>query len=111
RKQLKTVTLEEVGLRIKVEGLRAGGPKAPPHVEKARDEVELMVKELGTVGGQLASLEGSLPLPPRVSVLAEPFVPQEREYTRPIKFAAGAMVGAFGLVLVGMCLLESRSRR
>jgi capsular exopolysaccharide synthesis family protein len=108
---LRAAEIEERTLQIKVDGLRAGGPKAPPEVELRRDEVRLAEKELDQVGGQLATLEGSLPVTPRVTLLAEAFVPTEKEYIRPIKFASLAVVGAFGFVLLGMCLLESRARR
>jgi capsular exopolysaccharide synthesis family protein len=90
---------------------RNGGPKAPPEVEALRDQVKQLEKQVGAVSTNLAALEGSLPLAPRVTLASEAFVPNEKDLAKPIKFSLGAGAGVFGLLLVGVCLLEARGRR
>lgn len=96
---------------IKVEEYRLGGPKASPEVEAQRDHVRQLETEYTQVGNKLAALEGALPLPPRVTVHNAAFVPMEKEYTRPLKYALAGGVLTFGLLVVGVCLLEARGRR
>jgi capsular exopolysaccharide synthesis family protein len=94
-----------------VELFRMGGPKAPPEVEALRDQVQMLEKEQARIGEELADLQGSLPIQPRVVRHTEPFVPSERDYGRSIKTSVAAGVGFFGLLLVGMCLVEASGRR
>jgi capsular exopolysaccharide synthesis family protein len=96
---------------VLAETYRTGGPKAPPEVEALRDQVKQWEKEMASVGDELARLEGSLPLHPRVVRQDEAFVPTEKEYSRTIKYGLAAGFGAFGLLLAGVCLLEARGRR
>jgi capsular exopolysaccharide synthesis family protein len=96
---------------IEVEKYRAGGPKAPANVEALRDQVRQLEKEHNKIGDELASLEGALPYTPRITRHTEAFVPTEKEYNRPLKYSAAAGFLTFGFLLVGMCLLEARSRR
>jgi capsular exopolysaccharide synthesis family protein len=105
--------LEQERLRwqMKVDGYRAGGPKLPPDVAALQDQVKQLEKEVEAVGQEKATLQAALPIEPRVTRVSEVLVPTEKELNRPIKFAAASGVTAFGLLLVGVCLLESRSRR
>ncbi|MFM7148313.1 MAG: polysaccharide biosynthesis tyrosine autokinase, partial [Gemmataceae bacterium] len=96
---------------IEAETFRQGGPKAPPEVEALRDQVKQIEKEYNKVCDELASLEGSLPLPPRISVHAPAFIPTEKDYGRLMKFGlAGSLLAFCGLV-AGICLLEARGQR
>lgn len=94
-----------------VDNLRSGGPKAPPEVEAQRDQVKQLERESQMVGDELAKLEGSLPLHPRITRHAEAFVPTEKEYGRPLKYAIAGGVLAFGFVVAGLSLLEAQGRR
>jgi capsular exopolysaccharide synthesis family protein len=107
----KSLEGDERRWAAKVEGFRAGGPKPSPEVEALRDQVRQLEKEVGRVGDDLAALEGSLPITPRVSVHTEAFVPTERDLTKPLKVCLASGFGAFGLLLLGVCLLETRGRR
>ncbi len=80
-------------------------------MEALRDQVKLIEKEQARVGEELAGLQGSLPISPRVTRHTEAFVPEARDYSRSIKYALAAGVGIFGLLLAGVCLLEARGRR
>ncbi len=111
KRQEITLQAEIARHHKEVEEYRLGGPKAPPEVEALRDQVKQLEREMVRVGEELASLEGSLPLTPRVTKHADVFVPNEKEYSRPLKFALAGGVVAFGMVLVGLCLLETRGRR
>lgn len=91
-----------------VDNLRSGGPKAPPEVEAQRDQVKQLERESQMVGDELAKLEGSLPLHPRVTRHAEAFVPTEKEYGRPLKYAIAGGMLAFGFVVAGLSLLEAQ---
>lgn len=111
KKQQERLETDVVRYSREVENYRLGGPKAPPEVEALRDQVKQLEKESAKVGDELAGLEGSLPLPPRVSKHTEVFVPTEKEYGRPLKYATAAGVLTFGMLLVGVCLIESLGRR
>jgi succinoglycan biosynthesis transport protein ExoP len=90
---------------------RQGGPKVPPEVEALRDQVKQLEKEMSRVGDELAAMEGSLPINPRVSRHTEAFVPAEKDYSKSIKVAVAAGVGFFGLLLLGVCFIEAKARR
>ncbi|MFO0877274.1 MAG: polysaccharide biosynthesis tyrosine autokinase [Gemmataceae bacterium] len=111
KKQQDRLEAEVVRYSREVESYRLGGPKAPPEVEALRDQVKQLEKELAKIGDELAGLEGSLPLPPRITKHTEVFVPTEKEYGRPLKYSLAAAVLAFGMLLVGMCLLEATGKR
>src|SRR5262249_11905145 len=68
-------------------------------------------QELGEVGREVTKLNLAKNAPARVTLQAEAPVPTERAYDRPLKVAAGAFLGGFGLLLAGVCLLDARSRR
>lgn len=96
---------------VAVENYRAGGPKAPPEVEALRDQVGQLEKEYKRVGDELANCEGAMPLSPRVTLHTEAFVPTEKDYGRPMKFALAGGVLTFCFLLLGVCLMETRGRR
>jgi capsular exopolysaccharide synthesis family protein len=89
----------------------AGDSKVPAEVEALRDQVKQLEKEYNEVGTQVAALEGSLPLPPRVTRHAEALVPQEREVNRSHKVALAIGVLTFLGVAAGLCLLEATGKR
>jgi capsular exopolysaccharide synthesis family protein len=111
KKQEASLEAETRRWAVEVERYRNGGPKVPPEVEAQRDQVKQLEKELAKVGDELASLEGALPLNPRITRHTEPFVPTEKDYTKSLKFGGVAGFAAFGLMLVGVSFLEARSRR
>ena len=111
KREEETLKIDERRWAAKVQMFANGGPPVPPEVLAMRDKVAQKELELKTIGGELAALEGALPLSPRVTSQGEAFVPTERDTTKPLKYTLGAGVGAFGLLLVGVCLLETRGRR
>jgi capsular exopolysaccharide synthesis family protein len=76
-----------------------------------RDQVNVLEKYYQKVGDDLTSLEGSLPLRPRVSVHADPYVPTERDLARPTKISLAVGVLMFLGVIAGLCFLEANGRR
>jgi capsular exopolysaccharide synthesis family protein len=111
RKLELSLDVEARRASLEVENYRAGGPKAPPEVEALRDQVKQLEKEFGKVGDDKAALEGALPITPRATVHAKPFVPTVRDYGKAIKIAVAAGALAFLGVLGGLCLLGASSRR
>jgi capsular exopolysaccharide synthesis family protein len=111
KKQEASLEAEVRRCTIEVELFRAGGPKAPPEIEALRDQVQMLEKEQTRIGEELAGLQGSLPIQPRVIRHSDSFVPTERDFNRTIKVSLASSVGIFGLLLVGVCLLEARGRR
>jgi capsular exopolysaccharide synthesis family protein len=80
-------------------------------VDALRDEVAALEKVLTAVGNDLAALQAQLPVPPRVTVLETPKAPLAMKRDRQLKYAAGAAVGAFLLVSMGLATWEFRGRR
>jgi succinoglycan biosynthesis transport protein ExoP len=111
KKQETSLEAEVRRCAVEVDLFRNGGPKAPPEVEALRDQVLMLEKEQTRVGEELAGLQGSLPIQPRVMRHADAFVPNERDFSRSIKVSLASGVGFFGFLLVGVCLLEARGRR
>jgi capsular exopolysaccharide synthesis family protein len=111
KKQEVSLDAEVRRCTVEVDLFRNGGPKAPPEVETLRDQVMMLEKEQTRVGEELAGLQGSLPMQSRVIRHAEAFVPTERDFSRSIKFSLASGFGFFAFLLVGVCLLEAKSRR
>ncbi len=111
KKQETSLEAEVRRCAVEVDLFRSGGPKAPPEVEALRDQVQMLEKEQTRVGEELAGLQGSLPIQPRVMRHADAFVPSERDFSRSIKVSLASGAGFFGFLLVGVCLLEARGRR
>jgi capsular exopolysaccharide synthesis family protein len=85
--------------------------KGAADVETLRDEVSQIETVIKKVGDELAILQAELPIAARVTVLEPARVPQARTRDRQVRVAAGAFVGLFGVVFVGIALLEFRTRR
>src|SRR5262249_3959741 len=82
-----------------------------PEVEQKRDQLRVLEREHERLTAELADLRArQKTADPRVAVKKKAFVPTEKEYSRPIKFALAGGVGVFGLVVVGLCLGEPRTR-
>ena len=111
RKQETSLDTESRRWAREVENLKTGGTKAPPEILALRDEVRHREKEFDKVSEELAALEGSLPISPRITVQAGAFVPPNRDLNRPIKLAGGLGLLAFLGVLGGLCFLEASGRR
>ncbi len=111
-RQLKATLDDEVAKWTReVLRFHKDGPKAPPSVLALRDQVDHIMREQTRIAEQKAGLRSLLPVTPRVSRLTEAFVPTEKEYSRPLKYALGAFAIVFGLSLVGGCLFEARHRK
>jgi capsular exopolysaccharide synthesis family protein len=110
-KQCRALEGEERRWLATVEGLQGIRRKVTPEVQALRDEVQQQEREVEGIGRELVALQAAQPAQGRVTLLAEAPVPQERKLDRVLKVAGGAGVGVFALLLVGVCLLESRSRR
>jgi capsular exopolysaccharide synthesis family protein len=110
-KQCKALEGEERRWLATVEGLQGIRRKITPEVQALRDEVQQQEREVEGIGRELVSLQAAQPAQARITLLAEAPVPQQRKLDRVFKVAGGAGVGVFALLLVGVCLLESRSRR
>jgi len=114
REQEKALTGEITHLEAQVEtyrtALRAPG-KLPSDVEALREEVaqgELVLKK---IGDELGTLQAEYPVAPRVKLREAAAPPLSRDFNRQIKLAGAAGVGTFGLVVLGVVLLEFRNRR
>jgi capsular exopolysaccharide synthesis family protein len=94
-----------------VDGFKDGSLRVPSNVQSLRDQVAIHEKEHNKVAESKAGLRGLFPITPRLSRHTDAFVPNEKDYSRPLKYslAVGALV--FGVCLIGGCLLEARSRR
>ena len=101
---------EVTRLRRKVDE-QEGGVKAPANVLGLRDQVAQLELEYKRLGEVISGLKGSLPLPPRVVCLEPAFVPNERDFRRPIKLSLASAGFVFACLLGGVCLLETRGRR
>jgi succinoglycan biosynthesis transport protein ExoP len=102
----------------KLEGLvstlrGAGRPleKTASGVETLRDEVAQVELVLKKVGEELGNLQAELPANSRVTQLEPAKPPVGRRRDRQLKVAGAAGLGLFGLVFLGVGLLEFRHRR
>src|SRR5204862_462809 len=111
RQQEKDLEGEIKRWQNEAETYRTGGPKLPPEVALVSDQLRVLEREHERLSAELADLRTrQKTADPRVTIKRKAFVPTEKEYSRPVKFALAAGVGVFGLVLVGLCLVESRNR-
>ncbi|MGL4553144.1 MAG: polysaccharide biosynthesis tyrosine autokinase [Gemmataceae bacterium] len=111
REQRARLDREVERRRGEVEAFKNGGLRAPPEVLGLRDEVEQLEKEQARLGEQKAGLKGLFPITERLSRHTEAFVPTEKDFSRPLKYALAAGALVFGVCLIGGCLMEARSRR
>jgi succinoglycan biosynthesis transport protein ExoP len=85
--------------------------KASASVEGLRDEVKQMEMVMKRVAEELGNLQAALPVTPRVTQMEAAKVPTAKKRDRQYKFAGATGVGLFGLVFLGVGLLEFRNRR
>ena len=112
--QQRTVDLEIRRLEGLVSSLRGVGrplDKSTAGVDSLRDEVLQMEMVLKKVGEELGNLQASLPATPHVAQLESAKPPQARKRDRQYKAAGAVGFGLFGLVFLGVGLLEFRNRR
>lgn len=101
-------------LEMQVEGLRLarGGPeRGATDLEALRDEVAQTEQVLKKIGDELGTLAAEPPPSARVTLLEAPEVPVSRNMDRQLKAIGGASFGAFGMIVLGIALLEFRTRR
>ncbi len=88
------------------------GPDKPlSELDALRDDVAQTELVLKKVGDELAGLQAEGPVTPRVTLLEEATPPVSKKMDRQVKLAGVAGAGLFACVLVGVALLETRSRR
>jgi capsular exopolysaccharide synthesis family protein len=101
-------------LEAQVEGLRfaRGGPeRVAADLEAMRDEVSQAEVVLKKVGDELGMLAAEPPGAGRVTLLEAAAVPVARNMDRQLKVLGGAAFSTFGLIVLGIALMEFRSRR
>jgi polysaccharide biosynthesis transport protein len=85
--------------------------RATVEVDSARRAIQQTETALDTLGRQIAAIGLEPALGTRVTKLQAATTPQSRDMTRALLFGGAGGVGAFGLVLFGVALLEYRARR
>jgi polysaccharide biosynthesis transport protein len=106
----KKITEQET----QVANLRAGGQatgKSSGDVDGRQAEVNALDAEVKKSGEELATLESSLPITPRLTVTEAAVPPTSPVSDKRIKAAGGAFLGLFGLVFLGVAATEFRTRR
>jgi capsular exopolysaccharide synthesis family protein len=101
-------------LETLVSSLRGVGrplDKSTSGVDALRDEVSQLELVLKKVGEELGNLQTELPATARVTQLEQAKPPTARKRDRQLKAAGVTSFGLFGLVFVGIGLLEFRNRR
>jgi polysaccharide biosynthesis transport protein len=112
--QQRTVDIEIRRLEGQVSSLRGVGrplDKSTAGVDSLRDEVMQMELVLKKVGEELGNLQAELPATARVTQLEPAKPPPARKRDRQYKAAAVVGFGLFGLVFLGVGLVEFRNRR
>ena len=97
-----------------IAALRNGGEataRSNPDVEAMQAEVDEMGTGLKRLGDEQANLEACLPLPSRLTVMDPATPPKWPTLDKRIKAAGGAFLGLFGLVFLGVAVVEFRARR
>jgi capsular exopolysaccharide synthesis family protein len=101
-------------LEVQAEQLRGAGragDKPMSELDALRDDVGQTEMVLKKVGDELGTLQAEWPATPRVTLLEEAAPPASKKVDRQAKLAGVAGAGLFGCVLLGVALLETRSRR
>jgi succinoglycan biosynthesis transport protein ExoP len=114
KSQLVTLGKKIGDLETQVANLRAGGQaagKSSGDVDGRQAEVAALEAEVKKSGEELASLEASLPVTPRLTVTEAAAPPMNPASDKRIKAAGGAFLGLFGLVFLGVAATEFRARR
>jgi len=112
--QLLTLGRKISELETQIANLRAGGQassKPSGDVDGLQAEVDALDAEIKKSGDELATLESSLPVTPRLTVTEAAAIPTSPTSDKRIKMAGGAFVGLFGLVFLGVAATEFRTRR
>lgn len=99
------------GLLSSLRGVGRPLDKNTSGVEALRDEVAQMEMVLKKVGEEMGNLQAELPATSRVTQLEPAKPPTTRKRDRQLKAAGAAGLGLFGLVFLGVGLLEFRHRR
>jgi polysaccharide biosynthesis transport protein len=115
---IRALQTEEVDLtkelekaQTKFQALNPANRKASIAVEKMRDDVLQIQKIQDTLASQLALLKNEPSASSKIVVLQSAETPTDMDYSRLVKLAGAGGLGAFGLVLFGVALLEFRSRK
>jgi polysaccharide biosynthesis transport protein len=114
KSQLLTLGKKVSELETQVAALRTGGQaagKSSGDVEGPQAEVNALDAEVKKSGEELATLESSLPVTPRLTVTEAAAPPMSPSSDKRIKAAGGAFLGLFGLVFLGAAATEFRTRR
>jgi capsular exopolysaccharide synthesis family protein len=101
-------------LESQVEGLRLsrGAPeRVAADVEALRDEVTQTELVLKKIGDEVGTLAAEPPGGGRVTLLEAAEVPASRNVDRHFKVLGGAALSVFGLIVLGIALVDFRSRR
>jgi polysaccharide biosynthesis transport protein len=101
--------LEAVAAKLRAGGQAAGASGG--EVDGPQAEVSALDAEVRKLGEELASLESSLPVTPRLTVTEAAAPPMNPVSDKRIKAACGAFLGLFGLVFLGVAATEFRTRR
>jgi len=112
--QQAAVDAEVKRLEAQAEQARAAarGPDKPlSELDALRDDVAHTELVLKKVGDELGTLQAELPVTARVTLLEEAVPPVSKKVDRQVKLAGVAGAGLFACVLLGVALLETRSRR
>lgn len=99
------------GLVSSLRGVGRPLDKSTSGVDALRDEVAQMEVVLKKVGEELGNLQAELPATARVTQLEPAKTPTARKRDKQYKFAGAVGFGLFGLVFLGVGLLEFRHRR
>lgn len=114
KEQERTVEAEIHRLEGLVSSLRNDGrplDKSTSSIDALRDEVAQMEQVLKKVGEELGNLQAELPATPRVTQLEPAKPPLARKRDRQYKAAGAVAFGLFGLVFLGVGMVEFRHRR
>jgi capsular exopolysaccharide synthesis family protein len=112
--QEKTLDGVVKGQELQVENLRAGqggSQRVPSDLEALRDDVMQTEQVLKKIGDELGTLAAEPPPASRVNLLEAAEAPISRKLDRQLKVMGAASFGVFGLILVGIALLECQTRR
>lgn len=110
RQQERTLQLESVDLERRVRALDPRSLNKPEDVLALEGKVENTKAALDEISRKLSLVEFETPRP-RVTLLQEATPPSGRDYSRQVKYAGAGGLGALGLVLFGVALLEFRIRK
>jgi succinoglycan biosynthesis transport protein ExoP len=94
-----------------VSGFKDGTLRVPLEVLALRDQVSFLEEEMKSIATSKAGLSGLFPITPRLSRHTDAFVPNEKDYSRPLKYSLAVAALMFGVCLIGGCLMEARSRK